>query len=205
MNEYLHEDERRRVLHWYDFACPFSYVGQSRNALLIEAGFEVVPLPFQAHPGMPRGGLPVKPGRGPGYSVLEQEARAVGLALRWPRRIPHTRRALAAAEWVRRNQPAVFPEFQRSLFEAHFVDGDDIDDQAVIDRHAGATGVDARSLHFALADGTAVGAVSQAEWIGRQLGLDGTPAWLVDGRLMIGLQPASAFQLLTPVTVRVGR
>jgi predicted DsbA family dithiol-disulfide isomerase len=205
MNEYWHDDERRRVLHWYDFACPFSYVGQSRNALLIEAGFEVVALPFQAHPGMPRGGLPVKPGQGRGYSALEQEARAAGLALRWPRRIPHSRRALAAAEWVRRNQAEVFGEFQRSLFEAHFVAGDDIDDQGVIDRRGAAVGVDVRALHFALADGTAVGAVSQAEWIGRQLGLDGTPAWLVDGRLMVGLQPASAFQRLTPLTARVSR
>ena len=26
----------RTVLHWYDFACPFSYVGQHRTALLVE-------------------------------------------------------------------------------------------------------------------------------------------------------------------------
>jgi predicted DsbA family dithiol-disulfide isomerase len=41
---------RRTVLHWYDFLCPFCYVGQSRTAILIRHSLDVVELPFQAHP-----------------------------------------------------------------------------------------------------------------------------------------------------------
>ena len=37
------------VLHWYDFVCPFCYVGQQRNAILAQHGLDVVELPFQPH------------------------------------------------------------------------------------------------------------------------------------------------------------
>jgi hypothetical protein len=32
-------NEARRVLHWYDFLCPFCYVGQQRNSIFEEHGF----------------------------------------------------------------------------------------------------------------------------------------------------------------------
>jgi predicted DsbA family dithiol-disulfide isomerase len=205
MSESCYGHGPHSVLHWYDFVCPYSYVGQHRTAILVEAGFDVVALPFQAHPGMPPGGLAAGPGRGLRYTGLEQEARAAGLELRWPNRIPHSRMALAAAEWVRRHQPDAFAEVHRKLFEAHFVRGEDIDDEAVIDRHAATAGVDLGALHHALLDGSAPAAVSQAEWIGRQRGVDGTPAWLVDECLIVGLQPAADFERLKPLTARVPR
>jgi predicted DsbA family dithiol-disulfide isomerase len=192
------------VLHWYDFVCPFSYIGQHRNALLADAGFDIIALPFQAHPGMPAGGLPIGPRRGATDRLLQQEARAAGLVLRWPSRIPHSRRALATAEWVRRNSPDAFDEIRRLLFDAHFVLGQDIDDQAVIDRHAAAAGVDLAALHDALDDGSAVAAVGQAEWVGRRRGVDGTPAWMIDGRLIIGLQSAADFLASTLLSGRFG-
>jgi len=192
---------RREVMHWYDFVCPYCYVGQHRTALLVEAGFEVVALPFQAHPGMPPGGLPMGPRHGRRYRALEMEARAAGLVLHWPDRIPNSRRALAAAEWARRTHPAAFAGLQRALFDAHFALGEDIDDQVVIDRHVAKAGVDLAALHDALDDGSAVAAVGQAEWVGRQRGVDGTPAWLIDGRLIIGLQPTAEFETLARVAV----
>jgi len=188
------DDARSSVLHWYDFVCPFCYVGQSRTAILLDAGLEVISLPFQAHPDIPAGGLFVGPRSGPRYSMLEQQAAAAGLALHWPARIPNSRKALAAAEWVRRNQPNAFAEFHHKLFEAHFALGEDIDDQAVIDRHAANAGVDLGALHTALADGSAYAEVDRAERAGRQHGVHGTPAWLLDGRLIAGLQPAPEFQ-----------
>lgn len=198
-------DAERTVLHWYDFACPFSYVGQHRTALLVEAGFDIVLLPFQAHPGIPPGGAPMRFGHGPRHAMIERQARAVGMQLRWPRRIPHSRSALAAAEWARLNQPDAFPELHRRLFDAHFVFGEDIDDQAVVDRHALSAGVDVGRLRAALSDGGAAASVAQAEWVARHRGVDGTPAWLVDGRLMVGLQPARDFARLGELTARVRR
>jgi len=100
-------DNPRTVLHWYDFLCPFCYVGQQRNAILIRHGLQVDELALQAHPDIPLGGIPAGPRNGPMYATLEREAKEAGLRLQWPARLPNTRQALAAAEWVRRNQPAV--------------------------------------------------------------------------------------------------
>lgn len=190
------DDGPRTVLHWYDFVCPFCYIGQSRTATLVRAGLDVISLPFEAHPDIPAGGLDVGPRRGPMYSLLEQEAAAAGLVLHWPARIPNSRRALAAAEWVRRDQPESFAEVHYKLFEAHFALGEDIDNQAVIDRLAANADVDLLALHIALADGSAYAGVDQAERAGHQHGVHGTPAWLLGGRLITGLQPTSEFQHL---------
>jgi predicted DsbA family dithiol-disulfide isomerase len=190
------------VLHWYDFVCPFCYIGQSRTAILLDAGLDVISLPFQAHPDIPPAGLVVGSRRGPRFKMLEREAAADGLTLRWPTRIPNSRKALAAAEWVRRAQPDAFASLQRKLFEAHFALGEDIGDQAVIDRHAAEAGVDRRALHAALSDGRGYLAVDQTERAGRQCGVYGTPAWLLGGRLVAGLLPASEFESIVRDAVR---
>jgi predicted DsbA family dithiol-disulfide isomerase len=182
------------VLSWYDFLCPFCYVGQHRNAILTRHGLRVIELPFQAHPDIPPGGIPAGARVGPMYAMLEREAKEAGLLLKWPMRLPNTRRALAAAEWIRRHHPSDFPQLLRELFEAHFVLGEDLEDPAVIDRHAGGLGIDLVALHAALADGSAAGAVTDAEMLGRDHGVQGTPAWLLNHRLITGLRPAAEFE-----------
>ena len=186
----------RTVLHWYDFLCPFCYVGQHRTAILVRRGLHGVELPFQAHPDIPPGGIPAGPRNGPMYAMLEREAKEAGLPLNWPPRLPNTRRALAAAEWSRRHQPRAFPQFHKDLFDAHFVLGEDLEDPAVIDRHASESGIDLAALHAALADDSAAAAVTEAEMIGRKYGVQGTPAWLLGERLIAGLRPAPEFERL---------
>jgi predicted DsbA family dithiol-disulfide isomerase len=118
------------------------------------------------------------------------------LPLNWPPRLPNTRRALAAAEWTRRHQPRAFPQFHKDLFEAHFVLGEDLEDSAVIDRHASKSGTDLAALHAALADDSAAEAVTEPEMIGRKHGVQGTPARLLGRRLITGLLPALEFERL---------
>jgi predicted DsbA family dithiol-disulfide isomerase len=130
------------------------------------------------------------------YVILEREAKEVGLPLHWPRHLPNTLRALAAAEWTRRHQPVAFPPLHRALFAAHFALGEDLEDPAVIDRHARSSDVDLTPLHAALADGSAAAAVTEAERTGRSYGVQGTPAWFVNGELIIGLRPAAEFEHL---------
>jgi predicted DsbA family dithiol-disulfide isomerase len=184
----------RVVLHWYDFICPFCYVAQQRNAVLVRHGLHVTELPFQAHPDIPVGGVPAGPRNGAMYAMIEREARAVGLRLNWPPRLPNTRQALTAAEWVRRHQPRTFPRLREGLFAAHFALGEDLEDPAVIDRHATAAGVELGPLHAAIADGSAAVAVVDAESSGREYGVHGTPAWLVGQQLIVGLRPAAEFE-----------
>ena len=199
------QDDPRRVLNWYDFLCPFCYVGQQRTAILVRHGLHVVELPFQAHPDIPSGGIPAGPRNAPMYGMLEREARDAGLPLNWPPRLPDTRRALAAAEWARRHQPRAFPQLHKELFEAHFVLGEDLEDPAVIDRHASSSGIDLASLHAALADRSAAAAVTEAEMIGRKYGVQGTPAWLLGQRLITGLRPAAEFERLAEGAMQLPR
>jgi predicted DsbA family dithiol-disulfide isomerase len=191
------------ALHWYDFICPFCYVGQQRNVLLTRSGLELQELAFQAHPEIPPGGIPAGPRDAPIYAALDQEAREAGLPLRWPPRLPNSRRALAAAEWVRRNQPGAFPSLHSALFEAHFVLGEDLGSPAVIERHASSAGVDLAGLRAALISGRAMGLVAEAEMSGREVGVQGTPAWLLGGRLVMGLRPAAEFQRLAEQALHV--
>ena len=195
-------DDVPTVLNWYDFVCPFCYVGQHRTAIFVRHGIHVVELPFQSHPEIPPGGIAVGPRHGPMYAVLEREAREAKLPLRWPARLPDTRRALAAAEWVRRNQPDAFRQFHQRLFTAHFALDENLEDAAVIDRHAGESGVDVAALRAGLADGSGAAAVAAAERVGRAWGVQGTPAWLVRQRLISGLLPASEFENLARYAVQ---
>jgi len=195
----------RTVLHWYDFLCPFCYVGQHRTAILVRHGLHVVELPFQAHPDIPRGGIPAGPRDGPMYAMLEREAKEAGLPLHWPPRLPNTRRALAAAEWARRHQPRAFPQLRKDLFDAHFVLGEDLEDPTVIDRHASASGIELAALHAALADDSAVAAVTETEMTGRKYGVQGTPAWLLGERLIAGLRPAAEFERLAEHAMQLTR
>jgi predicted DsbA family dithiol-disulfide isomerase len=196
-------DSAVTVLHWYDFICPFCYVGQQRNAILIRHGLRVVEMAFQAHPDIPLGGIPAGPRNGPMYATLEREAKEAGLRLQWPARLPNTRQALAAAEWVRRNQPSAFSQLHRDLFEAHFVLGEDLEDIAVIDRHARSSDIDLLALHAALEDGSATNFVIETEMIGRKYGVQGTPAWLLGQRLITGLRPTAEFERLAEYSLQV--
>jgi predicted DsbA family dithiol-disulfide isomerase len=183
------------ALHWYDFICPFCYVGQHRNLILVRRGFDVVELPFQAHPNIPAEGIAAGLRDGPIYEMLDRESAQAGLPLNWPPRLPNTRRALATAEWARRFEPGASPKLRRDLFAAHFALGEDLGDPAVVDQHASESGIDLPALQEALADGSAVDAVNDAEMLGREYGVRGTPAWFLGGRLIVGLRPAAEFEL----------
>jgi predicted DsbA family dithiol-disulfide isomerase len=189
-------DIARTVLHWFDFICPFCYLGQQRNTILERRGREVVTLPFQAHPDIPPLGIDAGARVGPMYTALEREAAAVGLPLHWPPRLPNSRLALAAAEWARQHWPHAAREFHRDLFAAHFALGEDLGDPAVIDRHAIVAGVPLDDLHAALADCSAFAAVREAELLGQRHGVSGTPAWLSGDHLILGLRGAAEFERL---------
>ncbi|TXR46497.1 DsbA family oxidoreductase [Phyllobacterium endophyticum] len=185
--------DRLTVLHWYDFICPFCYVAQARNRLLAERGFALTDLAFEIHPEIPPRGQYVGPRSGKMYANLEIEADKAGLPLHWPERMPNSRMALAAAEWVRRNQPDMFGNFAQSLFAAHFADRADIGSQDVVEDRARESCVRVEDMVRALADKSAFAFVGETELLGRREGVQSTPSWLIGGRIVAGLLSNDVF------------
>jgi predicted DsbA family dithiol-disulfide isomerase len=158
------------------------------------AGLRVVDLPYQAHPEIPEGGVAVGPRSGEIYERLEQVAREAGLPLNWPSRLPNSRYALIVAEWVRRFRPEGFSALRDRLFLAHFNLGEDIGDTTLVDRYVNEAGAQLSLVRAALSDGSASALVTESESAARRIGIKGTPAWLVDSRLVSGLQPKGLFE-----------
>jgi predicted DsbA family dithiol-disulfide isomerase len=183
-----------RATLWSDYLCPWCYLGQDRTELLEQLGVEVTHLPFELHPEVPIGGTPVRPGgRLAGVLArIAEECAEVGLPFVVPARMPNTRRALEAAEIVRQRWPERFAAFDRSLFAAVFVDGDDLGDPAAVDRRAGDAGVAVDELRGQLDDGAGARAVAVSLARAREVGVTATPAWLLDSGLLIpGVQARS--------------
>ncbi|MFG1817994.1 DsbA family protein [Kribbella sp. NPDC049174] len=183
------------VEHWFDFACPSSYVAQDRNRILREGGLEVVAHAIRLHPEIRPGGKPA----GPSYDFLAREAEAAGLPLRRPARRPTTRPALAAHEWLNSTRPRVAQRFAESVFTAYFAHGHDVASVDLLATLAEAAGGSGARLRTALADGTAYEALDRSERQARANGVTGTPTWNVLGQSVSGLRPRAWFRDLTTV------
>lgn len=186
-------DEGPVALHWYDLTCPFCYLGQARNHLLQRRGLTVIELPFQAHPEIPTEGLYVGPRQGPMYQQIERNAAALGLPLNWPPRLPNSGTALAATEWVRRNQPDAFSAVQARLFRAHFADGLNIGDAETVLTCVNEFLTDVGSLRVALANGEARKWIDESQQLGEQFNVRGTPSWRIAGEMISGYIAESEF------------
>lgn len=187
------------VLHWYDFICPFCYLSQPDNAALIAAGLRVTELGFSAHPEIPAQGTYAGPRRGAMYLSIEETAARLGLPLSWPDRLPNTRRALGAAEWMRAEDPEAADAFRRAMFAAHFAEQRDIGDEGVVIEIARVCGAPIERLAAAISQGAADALLQQSQALGHLYGVRSTPAWTYQGRLAVGLQPGGLARSLLGV------
>ena len=182
------------VEHWFDFVCPFCYVAQDRNRVLREHGIEVVEHGMRIHPEIPPGGTPAGPRVGPTYDFLAQQAEDAGLPLHWSDRMPYTRTALAAFEWLNSVDSEVAERFATSVFAAYFAEQLDIESVDLLSTLAEAAGGDAAGLRAALTDGTAYDALTRSEQRAAEYGVMGTPTWIVGGQAVSGLRPREWFK-----------
>jgi predicted DsbA family dithiol-disulfide isomerase len=184
------------IRHWFDFICPFCYVGQDRTAILREAGSTVEELPFQIHPEIGPGGAAAPARQGPMYEMLAAEAERAGLPLRWSPRIPYSRPALLLAEAVRARHHPRHAEFVRRVFDAYFGRALDIEAADVLAHCLADAGIEDDELTAPAVLATAERSLAESRAAAEAAGVSGTPAWLIDGRLVVGLQPRDAFRTL---------
>src|SRR3954462_4847893 len=166
-------------------------------------GVTVTALPFELHPEIPVGGISLEERWGSRYREakgmydrIEAEAEAASLPFNRPAQVPNTRRALLTAEWVRRNQPDAFAALDRSLFETHFVENRPLDDYDVLDELVTRAGADAEAARVPVTSGELNSTLRQSMEPAVEVNVTGTPAWLLDGKLLVpGVQPRELFEI----------
>jgi len=144
-------------------------------------GVRVVVLPFELHPEIPVGGYE-RSRSASRWAVIAAECEDAGLPFDPQPRSPNTRRILEVSEWVRRVCGlAVHERFERSVFEAHFAGRLPIDDAGVQAELLAALGVSADEAFAAVDGGEPSRWVDESMALAREVGVGGTPAWLLGG------------------------
>jgi predicted DsbA family dithiol-disulfide isomerase len=182
------------VQHWFDFICPFCYIAQDRNRILRGHGIQVSEHALQIHPEIGPGGALAGPRVGSVYEFLAREADAAGLPLRWTDRMPHSRPALAAFEWLNESSPEIAERFAAAVFAAYFAEGEDIESVDLLASLAKDAGGDDGALRAALSSTAANDALVRSELLAHDHGVESTPTWVADGRKTSGLQPRQWFE-----------
>ncbi len=181
-----------------DVICPWCYVGKRRLAQALEQ-LSDLPLtihwrPFELNPSMPAAGMDRRSYCVAKFGSLEYAnqmyarvvaaAQADGLALHVERmtRTPNTRAAhrLIAYAGGHDRQDAMVD----SLFEAYFVNGQDVGSQPQLIELGVAVGLERGAVTAMLAEREGDAAIEAAERDAHELGVEGVPAFLYNGRLL---------------------
>ena len=200
----------------HDLVCPWCYLGvrrllrtlRRRPDLLCELNWR----PFLLNPDMPRGGMSradyvVRKFGGEDrarrlYGSITEIGQAEGVAFHFER-IRATPSSVDAHRLVR--WAAVFGragEMVEALFAAHFSDGRDIGDHAVLVAVATSCGLDALAARAFLLSDEEVATVHAENLRAHRLGINGVPCFVVAGRHAIaGAQEPEVIERLLDVAV----
>lgn len=200
----------------YDLVCPWCYLGIRR---LMRAArrrpdlvIEFIWRPFLLNPDMPRGGMPRSEyvarkfgsedrGRRLYASVTELGA-AEGVPFRFDliARTPSSVDAHRLVRLAARRSGALATTLVDALFVAHFAEGRDIGDHAVLAAVAAENGMDPEKVRFFLAGADGVDVVHGENLRSHRLGINGVPCFIFGDRLAIaGAQEPEVIERLLDV------
>jgi predicted DsbA family dithiol-disulfide isomerase len=186
-----------QALMWFDFVCPWAYLGRDRTRLMRDLGVEVTVLPYELHPEIPREGVPVRPG-GRLERVFQHigaECAELGIPFVPPAVSRSSRLALETVEVVRREAPDAYPALDEALASAYWVEGRDVSSWEVVGELVEAAGADEAAVFDRVADGEGKRVLDESMALAREHGVTATPAWLLDEALLIpGAQPRESIE-----------
>ena len=195
-----------RVDVFSDVICPWCFVGKRRLEAAIgllgdEAQVQVTWRPFQLNPTMPREGVERQQYRARKFrSLARSEAldaqlaatgREVGIDFRFDlmQRTPNTFEAHRLLRLA--HERGVQDGVAEALFRGYFLEGADLGDHAALAEIAAGAGLDRDEVARYLASDKGVAQVADEEALGRDLGIDGVPFFVVEEKYAIsGAQPA---------------
>jgi predicted DsbA family dithiol-disulfide isomerase len=199
-----------------DVVCPWCYVGRRRLAQAVELldgkhEVRVTWKPYQLNPWIPAEGMDraeyrrMKFGsaeRSSGMDTrLKDTGREVGIELAFDRikRTPNTLDAHRLI-WHAAQQDRQI-EVVDALFQAYFTDGKDVGNRDTLVEVAASAGLDADETRRFLDSDAGLAEVEEEEQVGRSLGIDGVPFFLLADKYGVsGAQPA---EVLANVIERV--
>jgi predicted DsbA family dithiol-disulfide isomerase len=204
----------------HDLVCPWCFLGARRLMRTLRRRpdllFDVTWRPFLLNPDMPRGGMArpdyvIRKFGGEErarrlYATITEIGRAEGILFRFDR-IRRTPSSIDAHRLVRLasryGQADVMAD---ALFSAHFTDGFDIGDPALLVAIASACGLDRASVARFLASTEDVDAVHAENLRAHRLGINGVPCFIISGRHAIAgaQEPEVIERLLDVATVEAG-
>jgi predicted DsbA family dithiol-disulfide isomerase len=198
----------------HDLVCPWCYLGvrrlmrtlARRPDLLAELSWR----PFLLNPDMPRAGMAradyvVRKFGGEErarrlYASITELGRAEGVSFRFDRirRTPSSVDAHRLVRWAARHGNA--SELAEALFAAHFTDGRDIGDPAVLAAIASSCGLRQSLARAFLASDSETDTVHAENLRAHRLGINGVPCFVVGGRHAIaGAQEPEVIERLLDV------
>lgn len=198
-----------KVEIYSDVACPWCYVGKRRFEQALEtfersAEVEVVFRPFQLEPDAPTTPRPLMRRLaekfGPGAAAMAMRvtdaAAEDGIAMDFERALAAN--TFGAHRLLRLAEHEHGAEVQRAvaegLFRAHFSEGGDIGDPAVLVGVAEAAGMPRERVRDYLATDEGATEVKAELDRGRELGITAVPTFVFDGRYAVqGAQPVETF------------
>ena len=191
-----------------DTICPWCFIGKrkleaalaTRDDLDVQIGWR----PFQLNPEMPRGGmsrsayLSAKFGGAERahriYENIRTAGAQIGIDFRFDRikRTPSTLDSHRLVRWALPDNAQ--NEVVQRLFDAYFVDGEDIGDRDVLVRIAAESGMDADQVGAQLDDDTDLELVRQEDAMARSMGINGVPCFIIDRKYAVsGAQDVPVF------------
>jgi len=118
---------------------------------------------------------------------VQRFAAGFGVDLRIPERTPNTRAALGVAEYARTQ--GRLHEFRTAAMEAHWRDGQDLEDGRVLAECARRAGLDPAAAVAAINDPQMQRRVGAMGRDAGRAGVTGIPTFLVGHRRIVGCQP----------------
>jgi predicted DsbA family dithiol-disulfide isomerase len=193
---------------WADIVCPWCYIGKRRLEAALAAFDQPVSVEwrsFQLDPSTPVGDpqmvidwLGAKPGFTPDrvremFAHVTELAAAEGLALDFDRaRTANTFDAHRVLHFAKAHGRQA--ELQERIMHAHFTEGADVADRAVLAGLAGSVGLDEAAARQALADGAYESDVEKDIAQARAYGISGVPFFVLNQQVgLSGAQPVEVF------------
>ena len=214
MNSFAPAKARLQIEVVHDLVCPWCYLGVRRLFRTMRRRpdllFDLTWRPFLLNPDMPRVGMTrsdyvIRKFGGEDrarrlYASITEIGDAEGVCFRFDRirRTPSSVDAHRLIRWASRLGRST--EVAEALFAAHFTDGYDIGDHAVLRVIAGSCGLDANQAGAFLRSDDDVDAVHADNLRAHRLGINGVPCFVVAGRHAIaGAQEPDVIERLLDV------